>query len=497
MTQFAEFGDPARFEIALRWTEDREPRERRPAHGGWSMGELRLTVGGHVLTRHEQGSQTADAAGWYLLPFFEWLARRWPALLHEEHFAWRENSAAPAATAAFFALRRLIDAEEQTEQAKYGEVHAWWERHALRAADASALVPDVVLRRLGDTIEISWTARQPTHAPGGFRVVLAPGVATLPVADVAGPLWKALAWAVSTPKDLSSADRLSLKLLEDRLAQLDQTPTELLQAEYLSPAVLGRIKKARANGQGLPETARRMDAVPAVTTFDDAVLMFGGVAPDIRQSDVNVLTAFLAHHLGGTDTKEVSELVDTSVGPPLAAPFEEGYDLAEQFLDDLRLPAEVTWIDIETILGKLGVAISKRALTTDTVRGVAVAGDRYAPAVLVNTRSPYNRNAVGQRFTLAHELFHILYDRSRAQRVAHTSGPWAPPGVEKRANAFAAMLLMPTAILRRSLPAGRLTYEAVREIADSLRVGVSALVEHLYNTEMIDELERDILRDAV
>ena len=32
MVEFAAFGDPARFEIAVRWTNDAEPRARRPQH---------------------------------------------------------------------------------------------------------------------------------------------------------------------------------------------------------------------------------------------------------------------------------------------------------------------------------------------------------------------------------------------------------------------------------------------------------------------------------
>ena len=43
-----------------------------------------------------------------------------------------------------------------------------------------------------------------------------------------------------------------------------------------------------------------------------------------------------------------------------------------------------------------------------------------------------------QRFTLAHELCHMLHDRSYGARLAIASGPWAPWGIEKRANALLA-----------------------------------------------------------
>src|SRR4051812_44199528 len=113
MTDWAQFGDKARIQIAVRWADDPEPPERRPACGGWSMGELRLIVNHHVLTRNEYAGTSSETVNWYLLPIFEWISDNWVSLLHEERFAWRENSGAPAATAAFLALRRLIDADEE------------------------------------------------------------------------------------------------------------------------------------------------------------------------------------------------------------------------------------------------------------------------------------------------------------------------------------------------------------------------------------------------
>ena len=207
MTEFAAFGNPSRFEIAVRWTDDPEPRERRPAHGGWSTGEVRLTVGGHNLTHNRRGTANQEVAHWYLLPLFEWLAKNWVSLLHEERFGWQENSAAPAAAAVFLALRRTIDLDDADGQATYVTVQNWWSRHALRAADASALYPDVSFRRYGDNIEISWIARQPVFAPDGFQFALTPGVAILPIADVARPLWEVLAWAVSTARPTTEDDR--------------------------------------------------------------------------------------------------------------------------------------------------------------------------------------------------------------------------------------------------------------------------------------------------
>ena len=56
-----------------------------------------------------------------------------------------------------------------------------------------------------------------------------------------------------------------------------------------------------------------------------------------------------------------------------------------------------------------------------------------------------------RRFTLAHELCHLLVDRDKGARLAIVSGPWAPLDVERRANAFAAALLMPEAAVAKAV----------------------------------------------
>ena len=437
-----------------------------------------------------------EGVRWYLLPFFEWIARNWLSLLHEEHFAWRENTSASAATATFLATRRLIAATSNEDLDLYDEVHAWWSRHSLRAADTSALLPDLFLRRLRDDIEISWTARQPSFPPDGFRMDISPGLVTLPVSDVAAPLWEALNWAVSTAIVTDDLDRASIAALDSSINSLRSLTIQDLSKLYLSPELSRKVSLAITE-LDVADRSSKLPAIPAVDTFGDAVLMFGGASPDIYVADATKLIGFLKSRFGHAEKPQLTALVDLSVGLPLAAPYTEGYDLAEQLLDTLDLDDAAGFVDIVAILNRLGISIVRESLDTTSIRGVAIAGLDYAPSILINMTSPYNRRDGGERFTLAHELFHILYDRSRARRVAHTSGPWAAPGIEKRANAFAAMLLMPRRLTRSLLPLHSPELADIQSAASSLRVGVSALIEHLYNTDLIDEISRDELRNQI
>jgi Zn-dependent peptidase ImmA (M78 family) len=98
-----------------------------------------------------------------------------------------------------------------------------------------------------------------------------------------------------------------------------------------------------------------------------------------------------------------------------------------------------------------------------------------------------NTEPSGIRFTLAHELCHLLFDREKARPIVHASTPWAERAVEQRANAFAAMLLMPLDRLR--LQAVSEDVESlqsdVKRLTRKLEVSRTALIRHLANVSKI------------
>ena len=99
----------------------------------------------------------------------------------------------------------------------------------------------------------------------------------------------------------------------------------------------------------------------------------------------------------------------------------------------------------------------------------------------------------GLRFTLAHELCHLLFDADAGQSLALASGPWAPVDVEQRANAFAAMLLMPTDVVHAAIADLTVPLDstvAVGRLADQLNTGFYATLWHLENLGFIDDYTR-------
>ncbi len=119
--------------------------------------------------------------------------------------------------------------------------------------------------------------------------------------------------------------------------------------------------------------------------------------------------------------------------------------------------------------------------------------------MLINNRHPTGQSRAGRRFTMAHALCHLLYDRGYGCRLALISGPWAPAAVERRASAFAAMLLMPLALINRHISrlgaADLASIDAIKTLAAGMQTSFIATLEHLTNLGKLDPGERDQLRE--
>ncbi|WP_419826888.1 ImmA/IrrE family metallo-endopeptidase [Sphingomonas sp.] len=489
------FGSRERFAVTIGWIDDGSPARNRPKGHGFSLGSLELVVNGYSLTAHLEDETRHDSVRWYLLPIFRWAAENWRYLFHEEDFSWPERTEEPGAIACNVALERFLPPDHSERFAVYDQVQAWWQRHALRAGASGGLLPDVFLRRLGDGVELSWSAREADFAPPGYKLIIAPGVAVLPVKDVATPLWGALRWLLDTAKVPDAASRTEIDELCALVEGLRGASDREVRQIYLGDKLAGKVENVfRGLGKSDLLVSQFDREVPVVEVLAAPVAMFGGVDPNLTLRDVRSLSNILVTQLREVDTAELDRFVDRSVSFPLIAAYDEGYELAEALLDDLGISLSEA-IDIEQIFRDLGITLLQRQFDTHTIRGVALAGSGLAPTVIINKNSPFSRNEAGRRFTMAHELCHILYDQSRARRVTQASGPWAPSGIEKRANAFAAMLLMPRALIDQHLRRyNAWSEERVRAIASDMKVSFGALTEHLYNLGYINEADREELR---
>jgi Zn-dependent peptidase ImmA (M78 family) len=491
-----------------------------------SWGALQFWAEGKNLCAHVDQGETLSSVHWYLLPFLEWLAGAWDPLLHEERLPVR-NSGNDAASALFetrFAPR-LADEKDsfQWEEAWY----EWHQRHSLRAARDGGLFPNVLLRRFRDRVELSWEDEPLPGDPEGFSFSASRGVARLRPREVADPLHE-VALAAAHRLVESRPESLRFQQLTRRLEELQSVARKDQRIAWLAGLTRRRSRSEetrRLSGTGLEETpilsgepqslwqrvtetlrslgderaadaALATEASPLVVTGScQAALLFGAVAPQVSEADVATLAKVLIDQYDEAG-EGLERLVDIEVGPPLldVPAWQQGYELAEQLHDSLG--DTEAWVDMEGLLDRLNVQVHRRSLSDQRIRGVSLVSPHHVPTIVLNPRFEFGDSTRTIRFTLAHELCHLLFDREIGQRLAIASGPWAPRDIERRANAFAAMFLMPPHLVLRVVADTSdaiNTLAGVREVADRLQVGIDAVIHHLYNLGIMGESDRDAL----
>jgi len=451
-----------------------------------------------------------------MLPFLEWVAYVWNPLLHEERLPNRNagDTAVESLTVTRNAPALAAELDISTWEQEWYE---WYRRHAFRTARSGGLFPNIVLRRLRDYIEISWDDEPSAGTPSGFRFSLGQGSALLDPQEVAKPLYELTRDAVvyleeTTPKsERLEALKVQLQELvnpyqhENRLRWLAGLPAHTRTLDRFKSASADQFKESWERISRTIKSFRRERAVGAALATEEtplivvgscqAALLFGSVAPTVSEADVYTLAEVLIKQYSIGDRNEELEKLSKSISPDEGSLiWEQGYDLAESLHDLLHLTGD--WVDVRSIIRNLGIHQIWRELDDTSIRGCSIVGPQHKPTVVINKSWRYSGNSAGVRFTLAHELCHLLYDRNHGKRLAIASGPWAPRSIEKRANAFAAMLLMPPHLVQQAIadsPDPITELAGVRTVARKLRVGVVAAVEHLCNLTLMTETERDDL----
>ena len=482
-----------------------------------SWGGFQIWAGGRNLCAHRELGERLESAHWHLLPLMEWLAKNWDPLLHEERLpigaesgdAWgalRETRFPPAA----------IENDERQASSWYGAWQEWSFRHALRTAADGGLFPDVVLRRYRDSVEISWGPARGAGMPSHFRFTESErGVERLPPGAVAGPLHEVLSDAArclqARAPESSRIRKLNRKLAalkrangarKRRLAWLAGLGTSKHGVTSGWRRARKRLARTEGGNGAAPSLLPVRESALVIDRSCHAALLFRSLAPRTEVCDVAELAGMMAEFRSPEgDASAMRELCQLASAAEEAAAPEDGYDLAEE----LHEHYEGTFhrgdsVDIDGMLELLNVEKTELRLRDRAIRGVSIAGPGYRPAIGVNTNHPANERECDRRFTLAHELCHLLFDRGEEGRLAIASGPWAPRGMERRADAFAAMLLMPWPAVQRAAERSKVsidTAEGVRGVAQRLRVGAPAALSHLTKMALIDDAARRRIEDGL
>lgn len=466
-----------------------------------SWGSVALHVAGRNLCAQVYEGESLQRIHWYVLPLFEWLVEHWEAIFHEERLP------APAGSAADF------DAEAQTrafhdDEASWNQLERWqgWlERHHIAQGAAGGLFPDVFLRRLRDELEVSVGNSQPAGSPANWTFLHERQTFRVPIDAAAVALHEVLdlgaAYLLTRAEDSARFKRLREKI--QGLRRLDEEAFRerlgwLVGNEDVLPLVF-ETDPAKRDGLG------DADAL-VVTAAPASALLFGSYAPTLDAQDIGALRDFLLRSVDSlADAEALDELRARlhvrPLSPRVGHPGEEGGWFGDALFDLLgHDPNRLKPVDVHGIFETARIGVTTIELHDPLLRGVSIVGRNHAPVVGVNTRYFRGDGAAVQRFTMAHELGHLLHDAVQAREWGVTSGPWAPRHVEQRANGFAAALLMPrTLLMAFADQAGEqaATPEFVRRLANALEVSVTSLVDRLRNLGLMSDIMADELKEVL
>ncbi len=465
--QFHCFGDRRVFAIEARLLPDPDPAGAA-REDVWSYGEFRVFVKDRCLTRHSVPSGVREEIRWYLAPLLRWLHSAWLPLFHEQRLPSLVGNHENLVLRFEQGERLLLDDESSGASGRRGEMQAWRRRHAFWSAASGGIFPNIWFRRQSDLCEVAYDPGVTIGAPRGFEFQFTRGAVLIDVDIVAQAFSAFMHWGAEAGAGVA---------LPDESATAAQSAERWLIGEHLAAVLV------RANVAAQP----LIHGVIAMSSPE--VAMFGTLRPDLSDEDAQVLLRQLDRARSEMPERpELQSLVMELGAPTRDTAWEQGYDLALRTHDELdSMKSSTTFIDIERILAGLGVSVDGVRVGDVSLRGVAIAGHGFSPTVIVNESARWNSSEPGRRFTLAHEFGHILGDRGRARRVTHSSTPWAPEAVERRANAFAAMFLMPYRAIDLAIDqiGPVMDGRGLTRLARRLRCGRLAVLEHLKNLDRI------------
>lgn len=493
------YGNPSSFAITFVLEKDPDPTpyrycpEMKESWGRFAIWVKGKNLCKFMFTESKSGhDEQEEYVSWYLLPMLNWFVENWLPLFSEQ----KPPEASDGDCAYFmglnFAQKRLWGGFSPERDRKWYE---WIKRHALRSCREGGLFPDIYFRGSGERIEISWGENPLPGEPQNFRFLETAAATTVRREEVTkachaflmGATEKLLKAVPDSPEliDLrKKIEKISLSSKPD-LKWLWNFPSE-----ELFNKVLEKLSKK------ISSLNLRSDVLPA------PVMMFGTLSPQIDESDIEKIIDSLE-----LSTEEETPLCGYDAPSALTAiegiPYRSGYALAEDFIERYgpSCDADKAYIDIDQIIQYWGITRKDVELEDKNLRGIAFAGQGIAPLILVNLSCAYNNEVTGKRYTLAHEFCHLLCDRQYGQEVGVASGNWAPQFIEKRANAFAGMLLMPREAIEKYIDEENDFSWGTKEfksLMERLQVGKKALLEHLSNLHFIDadqkeRLERELL----
>lgn len=148
--------------------------------------------------------------------------------------------------------------------------------------------------------------------------------------------------------------------------------------------------------------------------------------------------------------------------------------------------------DVYNDFRKIGIHIFRRKLANADISGLYVQHPGAGHCVLIN----YDEDVYRQRFSVAHEVAHAIFDASDGVMVTYqpSSSKYSQQDLQEiRANSFSSCYLMPPVMLRKL---GRIDQSTALHWAQQFRVSTAALAKALKDVDLIDENTAGAIRSV-
>ena len=222
---------------------------------------------------------------------------------------------------------------------------------------------------------------------------------------------------------------------------------------------------------------------------------------------IDIITTILASHATGTN--KLDDLCRCIEHTPTVfddytqqhAAYEQGYKVAK-ILWQCYCKNISERIDPEELLTYLGVNILETTWENTSLEAIACWSSNHGPVILLNTAEgkPCSHE-YGRRFTLAHELCHLLIDRKHEFVLVDVLGGGTPGFIERRANAFAAEILLPRDLAAKEFKNSHESKENLLvRLRDSYKVPRKTVASQIFNSsakEIMNSEEYEFFKKEV
>jgi Zn-dependent peptidase ImmA (M78 family) len=477
------FGKPHLFALVVAPLEGPPPEADVSAALTWAA--LEIWVGGRNLSAHTHTDDQSvhKALHWPTIYLARWIVRSWSSLFERQIWPLpeHERNAREMCEELDDRVFEDIDSDVLLDERDEFVMH-----HSLLAAAAGGIVPDLYFAHDGARVSVAW------DSPPEFEAVRFHH--SRDELDVPTPLfvdavrgfvgWVAEALSRSDAPQAVSERAEFVRWLE-YLDSPEAAHANLAGfigitagglAEFLGDEPVDSVFALPRNWVGSGSLFDASGSWPAV--------VFRAVRADLAPHDVHLLLERLAQIPRSEAGRQRIERFRARVPTPTGrTDYDQGYSAAEAVRETIRNRDRN--LDVESLVREeLQISVIEDIqLQSSEIDGGSVWDEERGPAIFLNSNSKRAGVEWGRRMILAHELFHLLFDIRAAIPLTVVSGPWAPPVVERRANAFAAELILPLLGIRRLIPhrISRLTTQECQTLMDEFKVGDTACRRHVEN----------------